>query len=257
MTSLEGLDRWEALSRCHPGVRLGLECFESFEDELLSVLIENGSVTEMDRHGVLPDEWGSFHDEDGEPLDDGLLRAAAESVAAQRLSHDVGTLSGGLDVAVTMAQALGRACQRIEPTMFDEPRRDSLDAVIELAVFALRISTSATSMGPAESEFEHALQLTRSMVHAGRSELRDEPGKASWSEWLQIIIGSASDVIDTACHCWFEAETEGHAIGAEHFGTPPEQLELAARSLLTTCLQTLALFNGKTGEGRYTNSCVS
>ena len=37
-------------------------------------------------------------------------------------------------------------------------------------------------------------------------------------------------------------ETEAHVLGSEHFGTPLEQLELSARSLLTTCIQALALF---------------
>lgn len=243
MTSPDGIQTWEALSRRHPQGSLGLECFETFEDELLQLVIENGRVTVMARGSVLPEGWGSFHDEDGELLDGGLLRAAAESVAAQRLQHDVGTLSGGLDIALAMGKALGRFCRRVEATVWAGPPREALDAVIELAVFALWISTCGRSMGVAESQFEQAFRLTQSMVDAGCSEFRDKPGDADWNEWLQVLTGSASDVIDAACHWSYERDTEAHALGGEHSGTPIEQLEGAARSMLTTCLQVLALFD--------------
>jgi hypothetical protein len=80
------------------------------------------------------------------------------------------------------------------------------------------------------------------MVHAGRSEFRCEAAELDWSEWLRWLIGSTSDVIDAATHVWLEPENEAHALGAEHYETPIEQLESAARALLTTCIQALALF---------------
>ena len=84
--------------------------------------------------------------------------------------------------------------------------------------------------------------MTQCMVHAGRSEFRCEAAELDWSEWLRWLIGSTSDVIDDATHVWLEPENELHALGAEHYETPIEQLESAARSLLTTCIQAPALF---------------
>jgi hypothetical protein len=115
-------------------------------------------------------------------------------------------------------------------------------------VFALAVSTLNRSSGAAERDFDHALRLTQSMVHAGRSEFRDQPGDASWREWLQILIGAASNVIDAACHWWVEPETEVQALGSEHSESPGEQLEGEARSLLTTCVETLAMFGGERAE---------
>src|SRR5215216_1810975 len=82
----EGIDFWESRSRRHPSVTFGIECFEAFEDELLRVVIRNGETTVMARDGVLPSNWGSYHEEDGEPIDDDLLRAAAKWVAEHRLA---------------------------------------------------------------------------------------------------------------------------------------------------------------------------
>lgn len=244
VTSADGLAIWQSLSIRHPEAILGLECFEAFGDEMVHAVVENGCVTVMSRQGVLPQDYGSFHHEDGQRLDEELLRAAAESVAAQRMRHDVGTLSGGLDTALTIAKALGRFCRRVEQTAFEQDApREALDAIVELGVYALWVSACRPSLGPAEREFEHALRLAQSMVHAGRDELEDEPGSAGWGWWLHVLIGSASNVIDAACHCSYEAETDAHAFGAEHYPTACERLELEGRSLLTTCLQALALFD--------------
>ncbi len=248
IASADPIETWEATTRRHPTAVLGIEWFEALDDEFVQLLVENGHTTEMSHLPILPDGWGGWHDEDGEPLDEGLLRRAARSVEAQRLRRDPGTLTGGLDTGATMGRALGRLCCRVEPTMFGEPSRDALDAIIEVAVFALWISASAQPSGQAECEFEHALWLTRAVLHAGRDELWDQPGNASWSEWLQLLIGAGSGVIDAACHCWYEAETEAHAVAAEHGGAPPDQLTLEARSLLTTCLQALALFDPTLGH---------
>lgn len=244
LTCGDGLESWEALSRRHPDATLGLERFEEFEDELLRAVVASGRVTVMARHGVLPDGWGGFHDEDGVPLDAGLLRKAAESVAARRARQDVGILTGAVEVALTMGKALGRLCSRIEPTVLEDPAPDALDAVIELAVLALAIGSPGGSGSPAALEFEHALRLTRSVVHAGRSELEERPGEACWSDWAVTLISSTGGVIDAACDYAFARDAGSHALHAEHDGTAMEQLDFAARSLLTTCLQALALFNG-------------
>ena len=248
MASEDGIETWEALSRRHPAARLGLECFTEFEDDLHHIVIENGQVTVMACDRVLPDDWGSFHDEDGERLDQDLLRAAAESIAAQRDRHDVGTMADGLDIALTMGKALGRLCGRVEPSVFENPPREAVEAITELAVFALFVSASSQSSGAAERDFDHALRLTQSMVHAGRSEFRDKPGDACWSEWLGILIGAASNVIDAACDCRIELESESQAFGSEHYQTAAERLEVEARALLTTCVEALALFGAGAPE---------
>jgi hypothetical protein len=239
---------WMEISRRHTDAILGIEHFEAFGDELVNLIVERGSETVMARTGVLPEGWGSFHDEDGEPLDEDLLRAGAEAVAEQRLRHDVGTLSSGLDTAITMGKVLGRLCSRTEATVWGDPTGDALEAVIELAVFALWVSTAGRSADRAEREFEHALRLTQSVAHGRLDELRDQPGDANWEEWLEVLIASVSDIIESACNCRLEADTELHALGAEHHHTPEEMLELAARSLLTSCLQALALFSGAVRE---------
>src|SRR5215216_2665359 len=104
-------------------------------------------------------------------------------------------------------------------------RGDALDTVVELAVFALWTSAVGTSLGPEEREFAHALRLTQSMVHARQDEFWDEPGNADWDEWLQRLIGSASNVIDAATHIWIGPQNDLHALGSEHHSTPTEQLE--------------------------------
>lgn len=238
----EGLSFWEALSRRHPSVTFGIECFETFEDELLRVVIRNGETTVMARDGVLPRDWGSYHEEGGEPIGDDLLRAAAQWVAEQRLAYDMGASENGLATALTMGKALGRLCRRVEETRYADSPGDALDAVVELAVFALWTSAVGMSLGPEEREFAHALRLTQSMLHAGRSEFWDEPGTADWNEWLQCLIGSASDVINAATNVWTGPHTDLHALGSEHHTTPTEQLESEASSLLTTCIQALAMF---------------
>jgi hypothetical protein len=238
----EGIDFWESLSIRHAKVTFGIECFEAFEDELLHAVIQDGETTVMAREGVLPSDLGSYHEEDGDPIGDDLLRAAAEWIAEQRLRHDVGTLESGLATALTWGEALGRLCSRVERTAYGDASPEGLDAVVELAVFALWTSTARSNTGPREREYDHALRLTQSMVHAGRSEFWDAPGDADWSEWLQVLIGSASHVIETATHVRIEPENDLHALGSEHYRSPEEHLELATRSLLTTCIQTLAMF---------------
>jgi hypothetical protein len=242
MKSEEGFDGWEALSRRHPRATLGLEWFVSFEEELVQAVVEHGEVTVMAEGGVLPDDFGSFHDVDGQPLAEDLLRAAAESIEARRDECHIG-IADGSHIAVTMGKALGRFCSRVESTTADLPSDEALDAVIELAVLALSLSTSARPPDPAELEFEHALRLTQSVVHAGRSEFAERPGEACWRQWLLILVGATGQVVDAACHEWSGPYNEAHALGAEYCETPGEMLELEARALLTACLETLVLFD--------------
>ena len=45
-------------------------------------------------------------------------------------------------------------------------------------------------------------------------------------------------------------DSELTALGAEHYGTAEEVLESAGAGLLTTCLETLALFDAELAPGR-------
>jgi hypothetical protein len=238
----DGVDSWAELSSRHPRAVIGLECFEEFGDDFLHALIENGEMTVMARHGVLPEDWGGFFDEDGVRLDEELVRGAAREIAAAGRAHEVTAARGGLDVAIGMGKLLGRFCAQTEATALGEPSPEALDGVIELALMALSVSAYDSGRGEAEREFQLALRLTQSMVHAGRDELFDRPGNACWTEWLQLLLGSASNVVDAACNCCIDRTPEAHAFGAEQYGTPDEHLEAEGRALLTTCLQALALF---------------
>ena len=85
MTSANGTDLWEELSSRHPLAVIGLECFEEFGDDFLQAHIENGRMTVMARHGVLPEDWSDFYEDEGERLSEELVRGAAvEVLAAQK-----------------------------------------------------------------------------------------------------------------------------------------------------------------------------
>jgi hypothetical protein len=218
---------WREFAENHWSVRISVDVFEEFEDELVQTILTARDSVELSRRSVLPERFGCF-DEDGEPIPNELLTAAGRAVAADRLAHDVGTLSSPLDDALTMAKALGRFCGRVEERIFSAPSESDLAAVRELAVFAWHVAVAPTAGGTAaELEFDHALALTQAVVQAGREELWDKPGRACWMSWTQWIIAAASDVI--------EAGSGGERAADEH-------LAFSARSLLTTCIQTLALF---------------
>ncbi|HEX6457596.1 MAG TPA: hypothetical protein VF032_01660 [Thermoleophilaceae bacterium] len=229
---------WEELSQVHRGAVLGVEGFELFDDEFVQTIVASGVATEMARRSVVPEACHSFYDE-GDPLDESLVRTAAELVNGGRLRHELGPVSRGLDVSLEIGAALGRLCA---PPASEGASARAVDGVIELGARALWVSSLKQWSHPAERDFEHALGLTRSVVQVCRSEFFDQPGSADWSEWLQVLIGATSDVLDAATHWWPDMGADARAVGSEHFGTPQEQLEGAAQALLTTCLETLALF---------------
>jgi hypothetical protein len=227
-------EMWRVFASNHPAVRLTIDVFEEFEDEFIQTIISGRSVTTLSRRSVLPERFGCF-DEGGEPIPKDLLTAAGRSVAADRLAHDVGTLSSEIDDALTMGKALGRFCKRIEPTIFDLPSSSDMDAVREVAVFAWWIAVAPERNGtPPELGFDHALALTQAVVQAGREELWDRPGRACWMSWARAIIAGASEVIEVC---------------SAHERSPEGQLACSARSLLTTCIQTLALFGPSNQAG--------
>lgn len=222
-----GAETWRAFAESHPSIRVSVDLFDEFEDEFVQAIVTAHRNTQLSRRSVLPETFGC-HDEDGEQLPGELLKAAGRAVAADRLAHDVGTLSSHLDDALTMGKALGRFCTRVERSIFDEPFEPDLEAVREIAVFAWWTAVAAQHGGtPAELEFDHALLLTQAVVQAGREELWDKPGGACWMTWVETIIAATSEVIEA---------------GSAADTVPDGQLAFSARSLLTTCIQTLALF---------------
>jgi hypothetical protein len=228
ITSRDGdAETWRTLAENHPSIRVSVDLFEEFDDEFVQAIVTGRGSTELSRRSVLPETFGCF-DDGGEQIPSELLGAAGRAVAADRLAHDVGTLSSALDDALTMGQALGRFCTRVERSIFDEPGEAELDAVRELAVFAWWTAVAEQGSGTAaELEFDHALTLTQAVAQAGREELWDKPGHACWTTWAEQIIAGASEVVEA---------------GSAPSRAPDGQLAFSARSLLTTCVQTLALF---------------
>jgi hypothetical protein len=226
-TQRDGAKMWRQFALNHPAVRLSVDVFEAFEDEFVQTIIAGPVVTTLSHRSVLPERFGCF-DDGGEPIAKELLTAAGRAVAAERLAHDVGTLSSEIDDALTMGKALGRFCARIEPTIFDAATITALAAVREIAVFALWMAVAPERNGIAsELAFDHALCLTQAVVQAGREELWEQPGHACWMSWAGYIIAGASELIEVC---------------SAPERSPEGQLAFSARSLLTTCIQALALF---------------
>jgi hypothetical protein len=218
---------WRTFAENHPSVRLSVEVFGEFEDEFVQAIVTGRCISTLSRRSVLPETFGCF-DEGGQPIPKESLAAAGRAVAADRLAHDVGTLSSALDDALTMGKALGRFCTLVEQTIFDPAGEADLDAVREIAVFAWWTAVAEQRGGTArELEFDHALLLTQAVVQAGRETLWDKPGRACWMTWTEAIIVCASEVIEA---------------GSAPERVPDGQLAFSARSLLTTCIQALALF---------------
>lgn len=220
-------EMWQEFAGNHRSLRVSVDLFDEFEDEFVQVIVTGRGSTTLSRRSVLPETFGCF-DEDGQPIPKGLLAAAGGAVAADRLAYDVGTLSSPLDDALTMGKALGRFCTHVEQTVFDGPRRSDLDAVREIAVYAWWTAVAGQCGGTAvELEFDHALALTQAVVQGGREELHDKPGHACWTSWTEQILAGAAEVIEA---------------GSAPLRAPDGQLAFSARSLLTTCIQALALF---------------
>jgi hypothetical protein len=230
----EDAEIWRTFAANHKAVRLSVDVFDEFEDEFVQTIITSRSITTLSRRSVLPESFGCF-DEGGKPIAKEFLRAVGRAVAADRLVHDVGTLSSEIVDALAMGKALGRFCTRVEESIFDAPGDSDLAAVRELAVFAWWIAVGAEHSGtPRELEFDHALVLTQAVVQAGCEELWDEPGRACWMSWIEAIIAGASEVIEA---------------GSAPERSPKGQLAFSARSLLTTCIQALALFGPSNEAG--------
>ena len=238
----------EALSRRHPRVRVGMECFEALGDELLCAVVEGGSSTVLERRalsldadGPVQQAWGICIDEDGEVLDEARVRSAAAVVAVTEV--DGGSLHDGAASALALGAAFGRLCDVASAhARCEQPTARTLAALRELASLACTVGAARSSMSLAELEFERAWLLTQARVHAASEPLWDEPGRASWHEWLEHLTTSAFAAIAAGFLCAPAAMTEDDAVAEEHVRSPGERLEASAGSLVSTCLQALVLF---------------
>lgn len=131
------------------------------------------------------------------------------------------------------------------------PNERCLDAVARLAQMALRVSGASRQRTPGELRYLEPLRLTQSVVHAGHDEYRETPGRADWHSWLGTLLGATCQVVEEAHMCDVVGPDPDPAIspGSLHRDRG-EAMELAARSLLTTCVQTLALFGSPQPSAR-------
>ena len=88
------------------------------------------------------------------------------------------------------------------------------------------------------------LRLTQAVVHARIDEYRETPGEADWQWWLGLLLGSAAGLIDDAHHCDITPAGPDRELvpGIDGEWDPGKTMELAGRSLVTSCVQALALF---------------
>ena len=242
--SESGLEEVASFSRRHPALWLGVEGFEDFQDELISALVSDGEVTSVHGRGLLPDGWGSFHDEDGDHLDPELLAWAGSVIRGWSAESEGSSLFCGLETALAIGEEIGRLVADTRDFLaIDAPSEQALRAIARLARLALRVSGSARSRTPGELRYLLALRLTQSVVHAGKSEYTDTPGNADWQWWLGILLSSAGELMDEARMCDVVPPGPDPAIspGVQH-RDQGEVMELSARHLVTSCVEGLALF---------------
>jgi hypothetical protein len=242
----------EALCARHRAVVVGLERFETLGEELERLVLHGREATVLERRTLAadPDDdgYGVSLDEQAAPLDPSGLRAAARRVSALPAIVGPGLLATSLDDALLIGPALGRLCAAAGDPLADEPPpAAALDEVAGLAAIGLTIgAASAGSMCPAELAFERAWRLAVATAVAGREELWARPGDADWAEWLMDLLAGAAAVIESSAACLHQPAPPFVSLHTEHFSTVEEQLDHAAGDLVTTALQTLALFDRRT-----------
>jgi hypothetical protein len=238
-----GLEALEEFHRTH-AVTVSFEGFADFEDEIVTGMVGAGEMTIFGARSVLPSPWGSFHDEDGQSLDPGLLRWAGRVIACSAEDVSSSTLFCGLETALVMGEEIGRFVGDTRDFLAsDAPTNRSLDSVVRLAQVGLRVSTAGASRTHGELSYLLPLRLTQAVVHASIDEYTETPGNADWQWWLGVLLSSAAGLIDEAHH--FEIVPPGpdpELVPGVEPRDPGRTMELAARSLVTTCVQALALF---------------
>lgn len=235
---------WEAIaefSRTQPSAPLSVQGFQEYRDEIAWASVTDGEVAVVSRRSVLPSDWGSFHDEDGKPLDREVLAWAGSVIAGSGDEFESSTLFCGLETALVVGAELGRFVSAARDFLADgAPTPRTLEAISRLARIGLQVSLASQPRSKGELSYLLPLRLTQSVVHAGRDEYSDQPGQADWQWWLGILLSSAAGIIDDAHMCdVVPTPSEPPEAETRH---PGEWMELAAGALVTSCVQALALF---------------
>jgi hypothetical protein len=239
----EGLEAVEEFSRVHD-VLVCFEGFRDFEDEIVTGMVAAEETTIHGRRSVLPRHWGSVHDEDGQSLDPALLEWAGATIAGSRDQPGNSTLSSGLETALVIGEEIGRFTADTRDFLAREaPTARSLDAIVRLAQLGLRISAAGASRTRGELSYLLPLRLTQAVVHARIDESRETPGNADWQWWLGVVLTSAADLIDDE-HYWdiTPAGPDPELVPGAEARDAGKTMELAAQSLVTSCVQALTLF---------------
>jgi hypothetical protein len=156
-----------------------------------------------------------------------------------------------LDTALEVCEELGRFVADARDFLaVDAPTETTLDAVARLAQMALRVSAASRPRTRGELAYLVPLRLTQAVVHAGHDEYRETTGNADWQWWLGVLLGGVSELIDDAHMCDVVPAGPDPALspGCDRRDSG-EAMELAARALVTSCVQSLALF-GDHGSSR-------
>ncbi len=236
----------EALCVHHCEVIVGVERFELLGDELQRLVVRGPETTVLERRPLAGgdeldgmEEAGGFGLEgDGAPLAPAVLRAAAGYVLVMPDGLESGPSCSPVDDAVRVGKAVGRLCSTV---IEDGPDVGGDAAIAALAATVLTLG-SAGSACLAERAFEREWRLTQAMARAGREHLWARPGEADWPEWLMDLLTGAAQVMEGCSACLHQPPPPFVSLHTEHFDTEAEQLERAARRLVTTALQALVLF---------------
>jgi hypothetical protein len=235
----------EGLCVRHRDVIVGVERFERLGDELQRLVVRGPEATVLERRGLAGsdeleglDAGGVCLEEDGAPLDAAALRAAAGYVLVMPDGLESGPSRCAVDDAVRVGTAIGRLCATVDE---DGPELGGDATIAALAATALTIG-SAGSACAAERAFERDWRLTQAMARASREHLWAQPGEADWPEWLMDLLSCAAQLIEGCSACLHQPPPPFVSVHTEHFDTEAEQLERAARRLVTTALQMIVLF---------------
>ena len=236
---------WDAVaefSRAHPALPLNVQGFEDFRDEVTWAMVAGGDISIVSCRGVLPSGWGGCHDEGGAALDRRLLRWAGARILAHEPAGPKSSLFCELETALVVAEELGRfAADTRDFTADGAPAQEALEAVVRLGRLAADVSLASAPRSAGELGYMRPLRVTQSVVHAGHDEFADRPGHADWQWWLGTLVGSAGALVDVVFESSIAAPLREAAEDDE------DMMELYARSLVTSCVQALALFGSEQG----------